>query len=75
MAGVGQGPVTVLDGGGELAIAFHDGRKYGQRLVQRGGKGGRGGDVCSFRLDLVVAGQLGCGPGAGGGGRRAWVTG
>ena len=65
--GVGQGAVPVLGGGGELAVAFQDGGEHGQRVAGRGGRGGRGGDAGSFGLDLVVAVQLGCGPGAGGG--------
>ena len=65
--GAGQGAVPVLGGGEELAVSFQDGGQHGQRLAGRGGRGGRGGGAGSFGLDLVVAGQLGRGPGAGDG--------
>ncbi len=65
--GVGQGAAPVLGGGAELAVSFQDGAEHGQRFAGRGGRGGRGGDAGSSGLDLVVAVQLGCGPGAGGG--------
>ena len=71
--GVSQGAVPVL-GGGQAAVAFQHGGQHGQRFAGRGGLGARGGNGRSFGMDLVVAVQLGRGPGAGGRVRRAWGT-
>ncbi len=57
--------MPVRGGGQELAVCFQDCEEHGQRVAGRGGWGGQGGDASSFGMDLVIAVQLGRGPGAG----------
>ena len=82
MVGVGEGLLAGLGGRVLLAVAVQHAGQHAQRRAGGGGPGGRGTNSVSFGMNVVVAGQLGSGPGAGhrvgpfgGGGEHVRVVG
>ena len=65
VVGVGEGLLAGLGGRVLLAVAVQHAGQHPQRRAGRSGRGGRGTNAVSFGMNVVVAGQLGSGPGAG----------